>query len=98
MEVNIVKIGNSDGIVIPKALMKRFSLKRADVLVVDEASPVLTLTKKAEPMKYEGPNKGFFAGLSYHSPKDNSWGGNVSSEDYLAALRESEPEKDIVSL
>lgn len=98
MEVNIVRIGNSDGIVIPKSLMKRFSLKRSDVLVVDETAPVLTLTKRVEPMKYEGPNKGFFAGLSYHDSDDTSWGGNVSSEDYLAELRKSEPEKEILSL
>lgn len=98
MEVNIVRIGNSDGIVIPKSVMKRFSLRRSDVLVVDETSPVLTLTKKVEPVKYEGPNKGFFAGLSYHTSKDDSWGGNASSEDYLAELRRLEPEKEIVSL
>lgn len=98
MEVNIVRIGNSDGIVIPKSVMKRYSLKRSDVLVVDESSPVLTLTKKARAEKYEGPNKGFFAKLSYHTSGDDSWGGNISSEDYLAGIRESEPEKEIVSL
>ena len=98
MEINIVRIGNSDGIIIPKSIMKRFSLKRSDVLVVDESSPVLTFSKKAEPMQYEGPNKGFFAQLSYHTDNDDSWGGALSSEEYLSELRSSEPEKDIVSL
>lgn len=98
MEVNIVRIGNSDGIIIPKSLMTRFALKRSDVLVVDEYSPVLTLTKKSKHEKYEGPNKGFFAKLSYHTAGDDSWGGDAASEDYHAALRESEPEKEVVSL
>ena len=73
--------------------MKRYCLKRSDVLVVDESSPVFTLAKKAKTEKYEGPNKGFFAKLSYHTADDDSWGGNVSSEDYLAGIRESELEK-----
>lgn len=98
MEVNIVRIGNSDGIIIPKSLMKRFSLKRSDVLVVDESSPVLTFAKKTESEKYEGPNKGFFAQLAYHTANDDSWGGESSSEDYLSELRSSEPEKEVVKL
>lgn len=98
MEVNIVRIGNSNGIIIPKALMDRFSLKREDILVVDESAPVLTLTKKRKATEYEGPNTGFFAKLAYHNSGDDTWGGDISSEEYLSSIRENEPEKEIVSL
>ena len=98
MEVNIVRIGNSDGIIIPKSLMTRFSLKRSDVLVIDETSPEFTLSKKEKAMEYEGPNKGFFAQLAYNTPNDDRWGGEMSSEEYLFELRKDEPEKEVISI
>lgn len=94
MKVNIVRIGNSNGIILPKAIMSRYSLKRDDVLIVDDTQPVLTF-RKEEDIKYEGPNTGFFKALSYHSGDDGTWGGVMDSKTYLESLRKGEPEKDI---
>jgi len=95
MELSITRIGNSDGIIFPKALMKRLCLHRSDVLVVDDNASVLTLRKKEKEYKYSGPNTGFFEALSKRGSIDESWGGDKTSEEYLAELRKFLPEKEI---
>lgn len=96
MEISISRVGNSDGIILPKALMKRFSLKRSDVLVVDEDAPDLLLRKKTVVRTYEGPNKGFFAPLAREDGENDAWGGEMSSAEYLAELRKNEPETELM--
>jgi len=96
MELTITRIGNSDGIILSKAFMKKHSLRRADVLVVDEDSPDIVLKKKTPAIEYAGPNTGFFSALAHHDTADDtSWGGVLSSEDYLAGIRADEAEKEI---
>jgi len=97
MELTITRIGNSDGIILSKSFMKKHALRRADVLVVDENSPDILLRKKVSVNEYAGPNTGFFSALAYHETADDtSWGGDLSSEDYLAGIRVNEPEKEIL--
>jgi len=95
MEVTISRIGNSDGIVIPKAVMKRLSLHRSDILVIDEESSDLVLKKKRRVNEYHGVNTGIFARLAEIEALEDAWGGNVSSEEYLKNLRRNDVEKDI---
>ena len=78
MELNIIPIGNSDGIILPKSLMKKFSLKRHDVLVIPDDSPCLEFHKKA----IDGV---FFAGLP---ACPEAFGGNT--ETYLEMIGEEE--------
>lgn len=82
MELTIIPVGNSDGIILPKTLMKRFSLKRGDSLLVSEDGIELTFTKKEE-----GIDMSFFAELP---PVPDAYGGDTAS--YLEAMEEPEDE------
>lgn len=96
MEVTVSKIGNSYGIILPKALMNRLSLHKADILVVDEDSSDLLMKKKGPEYMYEGPNAGFFAPLASMIGNEEIFGGDVPSEDYVSSLREGAVEDDII--
>lgn len=82
MELNIIPVGNSDGIILPKALMKRFSLKRGDVLLVSEDGVDLTFSKKEKETDIS-----FFAELP---PVPDAYGGDTDA--YLEAMEEPEDE------
>ncbi len=82
MELSIIPIGNSEGIILPKALMKRFSLKRGDVLLVSEDDVELTLSKKEKET-----DMSFFAELP---PAPEAYGGDTDA--YLEAMEEPEDE------
>lgn len=83
MEVTIRAFGNSYGIILKKSVMKKYSLKADDVLVLDENSPEICLRKK---------NAGFEASHFFDalpiSPM--AYGGNTTK--YLEQLEEPDDE------
>ena len=82
MELNIIPIGNSEGIILPKALMKRFYLKRGDVLLVSEDDVDLTLSKKEKEI-----DMSFFAELP---SVPEAYGGDTDA--YLEVMEAPEDE------
>lgn len=88
MEVSITRIGNSDGIILPKSVMKKYALHRSDILVIDEDALTLSFKKKRKDAPFTGPNTGFFAPLAHLSDDRDAWGGDIPVEEYVASLRE----------
>lgn len=88
MEVCITRIGNSDGIILPKSIMKKFALHRSDVLVIDEDALTLSFEKKRTETPFSGPNTGFFAPLAHLADDSEAWGGDIPVDEYFASLRE----------
>jgi antitoxin component of MazEF toxin-antitoxin module len=71
---NIIKIGNSRGVIIPASILKTLSLKEKDevrLMIKDNA----LMVKKIEPVT--GPFTGVFAELA---PWKDAWGERDSSE------------------
>ena len=71
---NIIKIGNSRGVIIPSSILKTLSLKEKDEVRLTIKDDALVI-KKIEPVT--GPFTGAFAELA---PWKDAWGERDSAE------------------
>ena len=89
METTIIRIGNSRGIIIPSAILKRLGVKEGAKVRLEEkeeGSFVLSFPPEEEP--YTGPFTGPFKALADIVDED-AWGGrDVDSVEYIRQLRD----------
>ena len=65
METTIIRIGNSRGIIIPSAILKRLGVKEGDKVKLEEnSSGSFTLSFPPEEEPYTGPFTGPFKALA----------------------------------
>lgn len=83
MELNIIPIGNSNGVILPKKLMKKFNLNCYDTLIIQDSSLDLCFKKKEDKKE----DMSFFSSLPICK---EAYGGDT--EKYLEAIEE--PEED----
>lgn len=81
MEICIRPLGSSCGIILRKSILKKYSLKQGDILVLDDNSHELHFRKK------ETCTDRFFSTLPVNP---DAYGGNT--EKYLERLEEPEDE------
>ena len=75
---NIIRIGNSRGLIIPSSILKELSLKEKDEVVFSTKEGALHV-RKLEP--YTGPFTGLFADLPHAaSGKPTPWEGKTTAE------------------
>lgn len=81
MEISIRSLGSSYGIILRKSVLKKYSLKKGDILILDDNSHELLLRKK------ETCVDNFFNALPINA---DAYGGNT--EKYLERLEAPEDE------
>lgn len=81
MEISIRPFGSSYGIILRKSVLKKYSLKNGDILILDDNSHELLFRKKETRMN------NFFDALPVNA---DAYGGNT--EKYLERLEEPEDE------
>ena len=96
METTIIRIGNSRGIIIPAAILKKLGVKEGAKVKLEESGKdtvMLSFIPEEEP--YTGPFTGPFKDLCYDP---DAWGGrDMDPVDYVRQLRSSEgKEKRII--
>ena len=96
METCIIRIGNSRGIIIPSAILKKLGVKdNAKVQLEEKEDGVLTLRFPPEEEPYTGPFTGPFKDFPFD--EDAFGGRDLDSVEYVRRLRdESEAEKRII--
>ena len=96
METCIIRIGNSRGIIIPSAILKKLGVKdNAKVQLEEKEDGVLTLRFPPEEEPYTGPFTGPFKDFPFD--EDAFGGRNLDPVEYVRRLRdESEAEKRII--
>ena len=88
METTVIKIGNSRGIIIPSAILKKLGVKEGDKVKLEEKDGACTLTflgEEEEP--YTGPYTGPFKALAACKDMDDPWGWEDAVE-YVRKLRD----------
>jgi hypothetical protein len=96
METTIIRIGNSRGIIIPAAILKKLGVKEgAKVKLEESGKDTVTLSFIPEEEPYTGPFTGPFKDLCYDP---EAWGGrDMDPVEYVRMLRSSEgKEKRII--
>ena len=98
METTVIKIGNSRGIIIPSAILKKLGVKEGDKVKLEEKDGACTLTflgEEEEP--YTGPYTGPFKALKDLVDED-AWGGkDMDPVEYVRQLRDdSKAEKRVI--
>ena len=82
MTANIIKIGNSKGVIIPASMLKKLSLHNGDEIVLNIEDDKLVIRKN---MEFTGPFTGPFAALKNCQA---DWGmSGVEYEDMMRAGR-----------
>ena len=96
METCIIRIGNSRGIIIPSAILKKLGVKdNAKVQLEEKEDGVLTLRFPPEEEPYTGPFTGPFKDFPFD--EDAFGGRDLDPVEYVRRLRdESEAEKRII--
>ena len=75
---NIIRIGNSRGVIIPSSILKELSLKEKDEVVFSAKEGALHI-RKLEP--YTGPFTGLFADLPRPVPGEvDPWEGKTTAK------------------
>lgn len=89
METTIIRIGNSRGIIIPSALLKKYKLAEGDKVTLEEnAEGGFTLSFSQAAEDYSGPFTGPFKALAELIDED-AWGGkNMDPCAYVRQLRD----------
>ena len=89
METTIIRIGNSRGIIIPSALLKKYRIGDGDrVLLEENAEGGFTLSFLQVGETYSGPFTGPFKALAELVDED-AWGGkDVDPCTYVRQLRD----------
>lgn len=88
MTANIIKIGNSKGVIIPASLLKKLSLSTGDEIILNIDGDKLVIRKNLE---YTGPFTGPFAALE---PFKDAWGDGDPVE-IAAKLRSGSGTREI---
>ncbi|MBR5904947.1 MAG: AbrB/MazE/SpoVT family DNA-binding domain-containing protein [Bacteroidales bacterium] len=75
---NIIRIGNSRGLIIPSSILRELSLKEKDEVIFSTKEGTLQI-RKLEP--YTGPFTGLFADLPRPVPgEQDPWNGKTTAE------------------
>lgn len=87
METTVIRIGNSRGIIIPSAILKKLGVKEGTRVKLEENAPgsfILTFPPQEEP--YTGPFTGPFKHLI---PDEEGFGGkDMDPVEYVRMLRD----------
>lgn len=96
METSLIRIGNSRGIIIPSAILKKLGIKdNAKVQLEEKEDGVLTLRFPPEVEPYTGPFTGPFKDFPFD--EDAFGGRDLDPVEYVRRLRdESGAEKRII--
>jgi hypothetical protein len=87
METTLIRIGNSRGIIIPSAILKRLGVKDgAKVKLEEKEDGSVSLSFAAVEEPFTGPFTGPFRGLS-NDPE--AWGGEMDPLEYARMLHDS---------
>lgn len=90
METTIIRIGNSRGIVIPAAILKKLKVKEgAKVRLEEKENGAFLLSILPEEEPYTGPFTGPFKALADLVDEDNFGGRDVDPVEYVRQLRDS---------
>ena len=88
METTIIRIGNSRGIIIPSAILKKRGVKEGARVQLEEGeNGAIALRFVPEPGPFTGPFTGPFAQLAGFKDMEDPWGENPS--EYVGNLRNS---------
>lgn len=87
---NIIRIGNSKGLIIPSSILKSLSLKEKDEVELTVDDNALCI-KKIQP--FTGPFTGMFSDMP--KPGPGSWGGDMSAADYVDEMRAAGGSREI---
>ena len=88
METAIIRIGNSRGIIIPSAILKRLGVKEGDKVKLEEnSSGSFTLSFPPEEEPYTGPFTGPFKALAPLQEMEDPLEG-MDAADYVRQLRD----------
>ena len=88
METTIIRIGNSRGIIIPSAILKRLGVKEGDKVKLEEnSSGSFTLSFPPEEEPYTGPFTGPFKALAPLQEMEDPLEG-MDAADYVRQLRD----------
>lgn len=82
METTVIRIGNSKGIIIPAAILKKMNVKEGSKVRLEEAGDGIKLCFNAEEEPFTGPFTGPFKGLAPFAP------GPEDTRDALDIARE----------
>lgn len=87
METTVIRIGNSKGIIIPAAILKKMNVKEGSKVRLEEAGDGIKLCFNAEEEPFTGPFTGPFKDLPHD---EESWGGKeMSALEYARLLHDS---------
>ncbi len=75
MKTTVIRIGNSRGIVIPAALLKKLGIKEGARVLLEEIDGKLILSFDEPEEPFTGPFTGPFKALA-NLKDDDSWGGD----------------------
>ena len=88
METTVIRIGNSRGIIIPSAILKKLGVREgARVKLEEKEDGALALSFLPVEEPYTGPFTGPFAPLAQFKDMDDPWGEDPS--EYVRHLRDS---------
>lgn len=88
METTLIRIGNSRGIIIPAAILKKKGVKDgARVKLEEKGDNTFVLSFPPEEDPYTGPFTGPFKALAIYKEMEDPWGG-VDSAEYIRQLRD----------
>ena len=93
METTIIRIGNSRGIIIPSAILKKLGVKDgAKVKLEENTAGTFTLSFPSEEELYTGPFTGPFKDLI---PDEDAFGGrDMDPVEYVRQLRDTSKVKE----
>lgn len=83
-KTQVLRIGNSKGIILPANILKALSLNERDSLDIRTENGQIILSKTPEEETFNGPFTGPFAELS---GDPELWGGSMTAVEYENELR-----------
>ena len=89
METTVIRIGNSRGIIIPSAILKKLGVKEgAKVQLEEKEGGVLALSFPPEEEPFTGPFTGPFKALAGIVDEDAFGGRDMDPVEYVRQLRD----------
>lgn len=89
METTVIRIGNSRGIIIPSAILKKLGVKEgAKVQLEEKEGGVLALSFLPEEEPFTGPFTGPFKELAEYVDADAFGGRDMDPVEYIRQLRD----------
>lgn len=83
-KTQIIRVGNSKGVIIPAAILRELSLTERDSLAIRTEGGNIILSPTPAEERFSGPFTGPFAELS---GDPSLWGGTMSATGYEDELR-----------